>query len=104
MCIRDRPYTMQTGVSRFAPMQMQPQSAVTAQTWTRKFPTSSVSLYSTLRKSPDKLTTITPGWSYTLPSDYNYATPAPFPSDNGGWYNPKDRQTLSARKVNLKRN
>ncbi|KAG0653363.1 Cell wall synthesis protein kre9 precursor [Monosporozyma unispora] len=66
-------YTLQTGSSRFAPMQMQPGSKITATTWTRKFPTSKVTYYSTYRKSLDQLTTITPGISYIMTSDINYA-------------------------------
>lgn len=95
------PYTMQTGISRFAPMQMQPGSTMTATTWTRKFATSAVTYYSTFRTSLDQLTTLTPGWSYTLPSGINMATPAAYPTNNGGWYSPKEKQTLSTRKVNL---
>lgn len=98
------PYTQQTYRTRFAPMQMQPGSTITATTWTRRFPTSAVTYYSTLRnwKSLEQLSTITPGWSYTISSDFNYATPMPFPSQNGGWYNPKSRQSLSTRIRNLK--
>ena len=94
------PYTLQTGVSRFAPMQMQPNTSVTRTAWTTKFPTSAVTYYSTFRKSLQQKTTITPGWSYTFTSDYNYATVAKCPSDNGGWYKPSKRITLSVRKVN----
>lgn len=94
-------YTLQTGISRFAPMQMQPGSKVTAKTWKRKFATSKVTYYSTYRKSLDQLTTITPGRSYIVTSDVNYASPAPMPSDNGGWYNPKKRMTLSVKKMNI---
>lgn len=97
------PYTKQTGISRFAPMQQQPGDSVTATEWTRKYETSAVTYFSKLQSSMEQLTTITPGWSYTRPSDYNYATPAPFPTNNGGWYNPEERQTFSTRKLNLKR-
>lgn len=96
-------YTQQTGVSRFAPMQMQPGSKITATTWTRKFPTSAVTYYSTLRNTLAQETTLTPGWSYTLPSGFNRATPAAYPTDNGGWHDPKERQKLSTRKINLKK-
>lgn len=96
-------YTQQTGISRFAPMQMQPGSKITATTWTRKFPASAVTYYSTYRSTLAQETTITPGWSYTLSSGINYATPAPYPTDNGGWRSPKQRQSLSTRKINLKK-
>lgn len=94
-------YTLQTGKTRFAPMQMQPGSKITAKSWKRKFATSKVTYYSTFRKSLDQLSTITPGRSYIVTSDINYATPAPMPSENGGWYNPTKRMSLSARKINL---
>ena len=94
------PYTLQTGTSRFAPMQQQPNTTVTKTTWSNRYPTSAVTYYSTFRKSMQQMTTITPGWSYTFKSDFNYATAAACPSDNGGWYNPSKRQTLSVRKVN----
>ncbi|QLL30384.1 hypothetical protein HG536_0A02010 [Torulaspora globosa] len=96
-------YTQQTGVSRFAPMQMQPGSKITATTWTKKFPTSAVTYYSTYRNTLAQETTITPGWSYVLSSGINFATPAPYPTDNGGWQNPKQRQSLSTRKINIKK-
>lgn len=78
-------YTAQTGKTRYAPMQMQPGSTVTVTTWSRRFPTSAVTFYSTAQPSPVVRSTITPGWSYTMSSFVNYATPAPFPSEVG-WY------------------
>lgn len=96
-------YTAQTGISRFAPMQLQPATSITATTWTRRFQTSAVTYYSTYRSTLDQQTTITPGWSYTLSSGMNLATPAAYPSANGGWYDPKERLTLSTRKINLKK-
>lgn len=79
------PYTAQTGKTRFAPMQMQPGSTITVSTWSRRFPTSAVTYYTTANPSPNVLSTITPGWSYTMSSLVNFATPAPFPSEVG-WY------------------
>ncbi|ODV63099.1 cell wall synthesis KRE9KNH1 [Ascoidea rubescens DSM 1968] len=79
-------YTLQTGRTRFAPMQTQPGSTVTATTWRRKFPTSAVTYYSTVQPSPVVYSTITPGWSYSRTSYFNYASYAPYPSENGGWY------------------
>lgn len=95
------PYVSQTGPYRFAPMQQQPNTTVTATTWTRRFPTSAVTYYTTINtKSLYHVTTITPGWSYTLTSDINYQTPDSFPSENGGWYNPSKRMSLTTRKLN----
>ena len=93
------PYTLQTGKTRYAPMQMQPGSKVTATTWTRKFPTSKVTFYSTYRKSLDQVSTITPGRSYAMTSDINFASPALMPSANGGWYNPSKRLSLTPKKI-----
>ena len=97
------PYTKQTGTSRFAPMQMQPNTKVTASTWTRQFATSAVTYYSTFGSLPEQATTLTPGWSYTISSGANYATRAPMPSANGGWYKPSQRLSLSARKINMRK-
>ncbi|QLG75028.1 hypothetical protein HG535_0H03550 [Zygotorulaspora mrakii] len=94
------PYPMQTGISRFAPMQLQPATRMTATTWTRRFTSSAVTYYSTFRTTLDQVTTITPGWSYTLPSGFNRASPALYPSQNGGGYDPKEKQSLSTRKIN----
>lgn len=84
------PYTEQTGKTRYAPMQMQPPTKVTAKSWTRKFPTSAVTYYSTRAPTPSIKSTITPGWSYTYKSVANWASPAPTPSVK---YNPSDRVT-----------
>lgn len=97
------PYTKQTGIVRYAPMQTQPPTKVTMGSWTTKFPTSAVTYYSTMRKSIDQQTTVTPGWSYNVKSGVNYASVAPMPSDNGGWYDPKERMTLTTRKINLRK-
>ncbi|CCH63106.1 hypothetical protein TBLA_0J01080 [Henningerozyma blattae CBS 6284] len=96
------PYYSQTGSARFAPMQTPPGSLITATSWSRRFPTSEVTYYGSHRNSLDQITTVTQGWSGSLTSDYNYATPALHPSDNGGWYNPRDRISLSVRKLNRK--
>ncbi|EMG50485.1 KRE9 Cell wall synthesis protein KRE9 [Candida maltosa Xu316] len=90
------PYTLQTGKTRFAPMQMQPGTTVTATTWSMKFPTSAVTYYSTKAASPVVYSTITPGWSYTAESAVNYASVAPYPTN---WYAASERvskATISA--------
>lgn len=84
------PYTKQTGKTRYAPMQMQPGTKITVSTWSRRFPSSAVTYYSTAAASPVVLSTVTPGWSYTMSSFINYATPAPFPSVVS-WYAPSKR-------------
>ncbi|EDO18534.1 hypothetical protein Kpol_2001p39 [Vanderwaltozyma polyspora DSM 70294] len=97
------PYAQQTGISRFAPMQTPPVSKVTATSWSRRFATSAVTYFTTAIHSLQQETTITEGWSGVFTSDYNYATPADFPSNNGGWYAPSSRLSLSARKVNYRK-
>ncbi|RCK57991.1 Cell wall synthesis protein KRE9 [Candida viswanathii] len=90
------PYTLQTGKTRYAPMQTQPGSTVTATTWTMQFPTSAVTYYSTKLASPVVMSTITPGWSYTAESAVNYASVAPYPTN---WYAASERvskATISA--------
>ncbi|CDR45927.1 CYFA0S20e01948g1_1 [Cyberlindnera fabianii] len=84
-------YTSQTGKTRYAPMQTQPGSTITASTWTRRFPTSAVTYYTSLSTSLAQVSTITPGWDYTISSAVNWASHAPHPSENGGWYNPSSR-------------
>lgn len=87
-------YSQQTGATRYAPMQTQPGTKVTANksSWTRRYPTSSVSYFSTVRNDLlAQSSTITQGWSYIISSAINWATPAPYPSANGGWYNPSQK-------------
>lgn len=75
------PYTLQTGRTRLAPMQMQPGTKITAKTWSRRFKKSKVeSTYASLKKSPNVMTTLTPDWSYSPASKINEATPAEYPS------------------------
>lgn len=97
-----QPYTLQTLKTRVAPIQTQPGTKITATTWSRRYATSAVTFYSTFRSSLEQLSTLTPAWNYSISSDFNYATPAPMPSDNGGWYNPQKRQSLSTRKLNVR--
>jgi hypothetical protein len=75
------PYTMQTGPTRYAPMQTQPGSKITAKSASRLYPTSSVSLFKTIGPAPNVQTTITQPWDYTVTSLENTASPAPNPTD-----------------------
>lgn len=86
-------YTKQTGKSRFAPMQTQPGKSITHKSMSRRFPTSSYSAYSTYKKSPNVMTTITPGWDYTPASEPNGATVAAYPDTA---YPASERITASA--------
>lgn len=83
-------YTQQTGSTRYAPMQTQPGTTVTATSWSRRFPTSAVTYYSTVRHSPNVYSTTTLPWTYTMESLINQATPAPNPSVLG-WYPASER-------------
>ncbi|ANB12723.1 Kre9p [Sugiyamaella lignohabitans] len=78
------PYESQTGtawITRYAPMQLQPGTSVTAKlTPSPRFPTSAVTYFVTARPSPSVHSTITMGWSYVFSSLTNYATPMPTPT------------------------
>lgn len=73
-------YTKQTGKTRYAPMQLQPGTTVTHTKWSRRFATSAYTPFSTLKKSPNVQSTITPGWSYTPKSASNTAKAADYPT------------------------
>lgn len=95
------PYTLQTGRTRYAPMQMQPGSTVTMSTWSRRFATSSISsYYVSVTGSPAVVSTITPGWSYTMESAINYASVA---ADPTSWYSMAARITQATLSANQKR-
>lgn len=80
------PYPQQTGLIKFAPMQSQPGLTVTKLLWSRKYPTSAVTYYTTRRASLDCLSTVTPGWNYDRISLPNGASPAENPTSVGSWY------------------
>ncbi|KAF8540821.1 cell wall synthesis protein KRE9/KNH1-domain-containing protein [Trichophaea hybrida] len=75
------PYTMQTGPTRYAPIQTQPGHKITAQTRSRMFPTSAYTVFKTKGSNPVVQTTITMSWDYKVTSLENNATPAPHPED-----------------------
>ncbi|CUM52605.1 unnamed protein product [Debaryomyces tyrocola] len=87
------PYTKQTGKTRYAPMQTQPGKSITYTSMSRRFATSSYSAYSTYKKSPNVMTTLTPSWDYTAASKPNGATVAPYPNTA---YPASERITASA--------
>ncbi|KAG5362702.1 Cell wall synthesis protein [Yarrowia sp. B02] len=79
------PYGEQSGTIKYAPMQMQPGSTITAKSMSQRFPTSAYTPFQSFA-SPAKCTsTDTPGWSYSRGSATNMAPPAPYPSALG-WY------------------
>lgn len=86
------PYTLQTGKTRYAPMQTQPGSTVTYTMFSTRFQTSTYTPYSTFRKSPDVYSTITPGWSYAVTSVINTASVAGYPT----YFYPASSRVVSA--------
>lgn len=97
------PYNSQTGPIRYAPMQMQPKtSAELRRKWSNKYkPTPITTFYRTNKPNLVVYTTITPGVSYSIKSDVNWATPAPMPYRQGSWYAPAQKLTQRPRKVNF---
>ncbi|KAH0536993.1 hypothetical protein FGG08_006165 [Glutinoglossum americanum] len=76
------PYTMQTGPTRYAPMQPQPGTSITAKKVTPLWPTSAVTFAKTFLPQPTIQTTLTQNPTYGLPSIENDASPAPMPNDD----------------------
>lgn len=74
------PYTLQTGTIRYAPMQMQPGTAVTHTMYSTRHVTSAYTPYSSVSPSPNVHSTVTPGWSYTVTSFFNTAAVAEYPT------------------------
>ena len=87
------PYGLQSGVVKFAPMQTQPGSKTTYSTWSRRFPTSSLSIYTTYGKRPTVRTTTTSKWDYTPTSLVNGAKAAAYPTY---FYPASSKKVLSA--------
>lgn len=92
-------YTDQTGSTKFAPMQTQPGSKVTATTWSMKYPTSAVTYYSLAAGSPNARTTATPGWDYTPTSLPNWAPVAPYPT----YFYPASQRVTKASLLSAKK-
>ncbi|WPK24776.1 hypothetical protein PUMCH_002067 [Australozyma saopauloensis] len=86
------PYTLQTGKTRYAPMQTQPGTQVTYTMYSTRLPTSAYTPYSSLSPSPNVYSTITPGWSYAVTSLFNTAAIAAYPTY---WY-PASERVLQA--------
>jgi len=76
------PYTMQTGLTKFAPMQPVPPSKITKKNPTPQFPTSAVSFASTFLPTPKQVTTMTMSQTFSVSSMENTAPAAPMPSDD----------------------
>ncbi|KAI9773576.1 MAG: hypothetical protein M1840_006850 [Geoglossum simile] len=76
------PYTMQTGPTRYAPMQPQPGSTITAKKATPLWPSSSVTIATAFLPRPTVQTTITQSPNYSATSVENDASAAPMPMDD----------------------
>lgn len=91
-------YTLQTGKTKYAPMQTQPDTTVTASTYSRRHATSAYTPYTSISPSPNAYSTITPGWDYTPTSKVNTASIAGYPT----YYYPASSRvslaTLSAKR------
>jgi len=66
-------YTAQTGATRYAPMQVQPKTTITAKSASRQYPTSSYSVFKTYAAIPSIETTVTASWTYKVTSSVNTA-------------------------------
>ena len=64
-------YTMQTGPTRYAPMQPVPPTKITAKNTKPLYPTSSVKIATTFLPPPDIQTTITQSQTYSVESRQN---------------------------------
>ncbi|KAF1976148.1 hypothetical protein BU23DRAFT_456520 [Bimuria novae-zelandiae CBS 107.79] len=75
-------YTMQTGATRYAPMQPIPPTKITAKTAKPQYPTSSVKIATTKLPTPSQQTTITQSQTHKVSSIENTVAAAPMPSDD----------------------
>ncbi|KAJ4310481.1 Cell wall synthesis protein kre9 precursor [Neodidymelliopsis sp. IMI 364377] len=78
----DVEYTMQTGPTRYAPMQPVPPTKVTATNTKPMHPTSSYTIATTFLPIPSIQTTITQSQTYSVSSRVNTAAAAPDPTDD----------------------
>ncbi|CAL3971028.1 unnamed protein product [Diplocarpon coronariae] len=76
------PYTMQTGLTKFAPMQPVPPTAITATNTAPLWPTSAVQFAATFLPIPSQVTTFTESQTFSIASRANTAAPAPMPTDD----------------------
>ncbi|KAI9756310.1 MAG: hypothetical protein M4579_003902 [Chaenotheca gracillima] len=76
------PYTLQTGLTRYAPMQPKPGTKITAKQATPLWPTSSVSYAKTFLPLPSIQTTFTQSATWSVKSRENTAAAAAKPTDD----------------------
>ncbi|KAF2836164.1 beta-1,6-glucan boisynthesis protein-like protein [Patellaria atrata CBS 101060] len=75
-------YTMQTGLTHYAPMQKVPPTKIKKKSWSAQYPTSSVSFAKTFLPTPEPKTTFTQSNGFTHTSIENPASPAAMPEDD----------------------
>ncbi|EDU44313.1 beta-16-glucan boisynthesis protein [Pyrenophora tritici-repentis] len=75
-------YTMQTGPTRYAPMQPVPPTKITATNTKPLYPTSSVQIAKTRLPIPSQQTTLTASQTYSVSSVENTVAPAPHATDD----------------------
>ncbi|KAK4904620.1 hypothetical protein LTR28_000919 [Elasticomyces elasticus] len=76
------PYTLQTGLTRYAPMQPVPPTKITAKTPTPLYPTSAYVIATTWLPIPTILKTVTASQTFSVKSMENTAAPAAMPSND----------------------
>jgi len=76
------PYNEQVGLTKYAPMQPVPPTAITATNTSPQWPTSSVSLASTFLPIPSIVTTLTQANTFSVSSHANTAAAASQPTDD----------------------
>ncbi|RKF54309.1 Cell wall synthesis protein KRE9 [Erysiphe neolycopersici] len=76
------PYNLQTGLTKYAPMQPIPPTAITATNTKALWPTSFVEFAKTLMPMPSQVTTITQSQTFSVSSRTNTAAPASQPTDD----------------------
>jgi len=76
------PYNLQTGLTKYAPMQPVPPTAITATNTSPLWPTSSVVLASTFLPIPNIVTTLTQPNTFAVSSHANTAAAASQPTDD----------------------
>lgn len=82
------PYDLQTGRTKFAPMQIQPGTVVTHTMYSTRHQTSAYTPFTSLSPSPNVYSTVTQGWDYVVTSLPNSASIAEYPST---YYHPGQR-------------
>ncbi|PSK33946.1 putative cell wall synthesis protein KRE9 [Elsinoe australis] len=76
------PYSLQSGLTRYAPMQPVPPTKITAKTWTPLFPTSAFTVATTYFPRPSIVTTITASQTFSVSSVENTIAAASQPGSN----------------------